>query len=71
MKIETVDIMPLKMGRVKSTGKLRATECKLSITWENGHTTYRHINTYEHGIFGAYLIGQEMILKNMKERGVA
>ena len=67
MKIKTIDIVPLKMGRVKSTNKIRAIECKLNIIWDNGHKTYNHINTYESGIFGAYLIAQEMISKNIKE----
>lgn len=71
MKIETIDIMPLKMGRVKSTGKLRAISCRLSITWDNKQITYQHVNTMTSGIMHAYKIAQEIILKNMKERGVA
>lgn len=71
MKIKTIDITPLKMGRVKGTQILRAIACKLSITWDDRRVTHRHVDTMRGGIVQAYTVAQEMILANMKERGVA
>lgn len=71
MKIKTIDITPLKMGRVKGTQILRAIACKLSITWDDRRVTHRRVDTMRGGIVQAYTVAQEMILANMKERGVA
>lgn len=71
MKIETIDITPLKMGRVKGTQTLRAIACRLTIKWDDRRVTHRHVDTMSGGIYQAYTVAQEMILANMKERGVA
>ena len=71
MKIKTVEIIPLKMGRVKSTGAIRAIECKVSVFFEDGRVEHKHVNTRLEGIYKACLLVNEILSKNMKERGVA
>lgn len=71
VKIIKASIEPLKMGRVKDTGKTRAIACRVSVTYENNQTKHHHVDTLKGGIFVGYQFAQELILKNMKERGVA
>lgn len=71
MKIKTATIEPLKMGRVKSTGKTRAIACRVTIEREDGSTSYHHVDTLKGGIIQAYQVAQQMIVQDMKERGVA
>ena len=71
VKIIKASIEPLKMGRVKSTGEIRAAECRVSISYEDGKTTYHHVDTRKGGLYQGYQFAQELINKNMKERGVA
>jgi len=70
-KIEKVIITPLRMGRVKSTGEIRAIECNVVVEWNSGKKDHHHINTKEKGIYAAYQFGAELVLQNQKERGVA
>ncbi len=70
-KIEKVIITPLKMGRVKSTGAIRAIECNVVVEWNNGKKDHYHRNTKEKGIYEAYQFGASLVIENQKERGVA
>lgn len=69
--ITMAEITPLKFGRVKGTEIIRAIECKVSITYDDGQITHHHVPTLREGINGAYKVAQQKIYQNMKERGVA
>ena len=70
-KITKATIEPLKMGCVKSTGEVRAAECRIIIEYEDGQKEFHHVDTRKGGINMAYQIAQERVIANMKQRGVA
>jgi hypothetical protein len=70
VKIKEAMVEPLKMGRVKSTGEIRAAECRVIIVYENNRRDFHHVNTRKGGIYEAYQFASDLILKNMQQRGV-
>ena len=71
VKIKSASVEPLKMGRVKSTGELRATACRVTVKYSDGKTIHHHVDTLRGGIYAGYQFAQEIIFKNMQARGVA
>ncbi len=58
-KIVEVVIEPLKMGKVRTTEKIRETECRIIYIYENGEKRFTHVETKEGGIREAYEIAVE------------